>query len=228
MHRNLEQSLRPDAKQLRHARRDEARQRAVARSTQGELLIRVMSDDPANINAYGHGGESTRALATLLKQDVPNAVFLYQRRVDVRSHEDPIDLVAVTPSGVWVIDIQPCAGGRVQVRGRRGWFHRQYGRLVIRGRDRTAYLDRLMHQSVAVEEALADIDRPAVPVRPAFCFFDAETAWRGTPDLGEAAMTTPKRLISLLRNSSRTMSDYDVSMTAHALGQRLPRQHIRD
>lgn len=199
----------------------------MSRSPQGEKLMRAMSDDPTAINGYGHGGEHTRDLATSLTQSVANAVFLYQRRLGLRSSEDPIDLIAVVPSGVWVVDIQSCAGGRVQVSGRHRLWSSAFTHLLIRGRDRTAYLDRLITQARAVDEVLADLDRPDVPVRPVFCFLDADIGWRGTPKVGQAALTTPKKLISRLERSSRTLSDIEVSAIAQALGQRLPRQHIR-
>jgi hypothetical protein len=41
-------------------------------------------------------------------------------------------------------------------------------------------------------------------------------------------LTTPRRLSSLLQRSSRSLSDVEVSAVALALGQRLPRQHVRD
>jgi hypothetical protein len=200
----------------------------MSRSPQGEKLIRAMSDDLDSINEYGHGGERTRDLASLLSGAVDNGIFLYQRRLGLRSTSDPIDLIAVTPSGVWVVDIQSCAGGRVEVGGRHGMIRGRYTHLIIRGRDRTAYLDRLTGQAQAVEETLAELDRPDVPVHGAFCFYDADIRWRRTPEVGQAVLTTPRRLSSLLRRSPRVMSDIEVSAIAQALGQRLPRQQVRD
>jgi hypothetical protein len=137
-------------------------------------------------------------------------------------------VLAVVPSGIWVVDIQSCAGGRVEVSGRQGTIKGHYTHLMIRGRDRTSYLDRLTGQAQAVEEMLQELGRPDVPVLPAFCFYDADIQWRRTPELGIARLTTPKRLISLLHKSPRVMTDIEVSAMAQALGQRLPRQHVRD
>jgi hypothetical protein len=217
-----------DAKERRALRREAARERAISRSAQGDKLLLTMSDDPSAINGYGHGGERTRDLAYTLTKTATNAIFLYQRRLSLRSTEDPIDLIAVAPSGVWIIDIQTCAGGRVAVGGRQRMMSSRFTHLLIRGRDRTAHLDRLTGQARAVEEALSELDIMDVPVRPAFCFYDAETQWRGTPMVGTAVLTTPRRLSSLLQRSSRSLSDVEVSAVALALGQRLPRQHVRD
>jgi hypothetical protein len=217
-----------DAKERRSHRRDSVREHAMSRSPQGEKLIRAMSDDLASINEYGHGGERTRDLATLLSDAVDNGIFLYQRRLGLRSTSDPVDLIAVMPSGVWVVDIQSCSGGRVEVSGRHGKMRGRYTHLLIRGRDRTAFLDRLTSQALAVEEAVAELGRPDINVRPAFCFYDADIRWRRTPEVGQALLTTPQRLSSLLRRSHRVMSDIEVSALAQALGQRLPRQQVRD
>ncbi len=216
-----------DAKQQRVQRRAMARDLAISRSPQGEKLIRAMSDDPSVINGYGHGGERTRDLANTLRESVDSGVFLYQRRLGVRSSADPIDLLAVVPSGVWVIDVQSCAGGRVEVKNRQRMLSSRYTNLLIRGRDRTAYLDRLAGQALAVEETLADLDRSDVPVVPAFCFYDADIGWRRTPEVGQALLTTPRRLTHLLVKRPRVMSDIEVSALAQALAQRLPRPHLR-
>lgn len=217
-----------DAKERRTQRRAAVRDRALSRSPQGEKLLRAMSDDPAAINEYGHGGKRTRDLATALADAVHHGIFLYQRRLGHRSSADPIDLIAVVPSGVWVIDIQSCAGGRVEVSGRLRMFSGRFTHLLIRGRDRTAHLDRLSGQVRAVEETLAELDRSDVPVRPAFCFYDADIRWRRTPVVGQALLTSPRRLIALLQRSRRVMTDIEVSAMAQALGQRLPRQFVRD
>ena len=75
---------------------------------------------------------------------------------------------------------------------------------------------------------MAELGRPDINVRPAFCFYDADIRWRRTPEVGQALLTTPQRLSSLLRRSHRVMSDIEVSALAQALGQRLPRQQVRD
>lgn len=228
MKTNPDRAAARDAKQRRSQGRDAARDEAISRSPQREKLIRAMSDDPAGINEYGHGGERTRDLAHMLQDTVDNAILLYQRRLGLRSCADPIDLIAIVPSGVWVIDIKSCAGGRVEVRGRQGMLSGRYTHLLIRGRDRTAYLDRLAGQVTAVEETLQELGRVDVPVQPVFCFYDADVGWRRTPEVGHARLTTPKRLTTLLQKGPRALSDTEVSALAHALGQRLPRQHLRD
>ncbi len=216
------------AKDSRAQRRDAARDRAMSRSTQGGRLLRVLSDDPADINGYGHGGEWTRELARTLKAAVPTGIFLFQRRLGPTSTEDPIDLLAIVPSGIWVIDIQTCSGGQAAVRGRKHLLSSHYTHLVIRGRDRTAYLDRVINQAMSVQEALGELGRSEVPVRTAFCFYDAATRWRGTPRVGQTLLTTPKRLTGLLQKSSHKLSDTEIATLGQAVGYALPRQPVRD
>ena len=228
MQTNPDRAAARDAKERRSHRREAVREHAIARSPQGEKLIRAMSDDLAAINEYGHGGERTRDLAKLLSDGVDNGVFFYQRRLGLRSTEDTIDLIAVMPSGIWIVDIQSCAGGRVEVAGKHGVMGGRYTHMLIRGRDRTTYLDRLTGQAQSVEETLEELSRSDVPVHAVFCFYDADIRWRRTPEVGQARLTTPQRLRSMLRKSPRVMSDIEVSAMAQALGQRLPRQPLRD
>lgn len=216
------------AKDRRAQRRDAALDRAMSRSSQGGKLLRALSDDPADINGYGHGGEHTRDLARDLKAAVPTGIFFYQRRLGLRSTEDPIDLLAMVQSGVWLIDIQSCAAGPAAVRGRKHLLSSHYSHLVIRGRDRTAYLDRLVSQARSVEDTLAELGRSSVPVHTAFCFYDTDTRWRGTPRVGQTLLTTPKRLTGVLQKGPLKLRDTEIVTLAQALGHRLPRQHLRD
>jgi hypothetical protein len=227
MHTRPGRTVARDARERRSRRRESARQDAISRSPQGEKLIRLMSDDPDGINEYGHGGERTRDLANALQRTLDDGVLLFQRRLSARSAADPIDVLAVVPSGVWVIDIQACNGGRVEVTGRRGLLRGRYSHLLIRGRDRTAYLDRLTGQAQAVTETLHELGRGDVPVHAVFCFYDADVQWRRTRRLGQARLTTPKRLIRMLLRTPRTMTDIEMSALAQALAQHLPRQHRR-
>ncbi len=228
MQTNPDRAYARTVKDRRAQRRDAARDRAMSRSSQGGKLLRVLSDDPADINVYGHGGERTRDLARTLKAAVPTGIFFYQRRLARTSTDDPIDLLAMVPSGIWVIDIQTCAGGPAQVKGRKHLLSSHYTHLVIRGRDRTANLDRLVSQARSVEDTLAELGRSGVPVRTAFCFYDTDTQWRGTPRVGQTLLTTPRRLTGLLQNGSHKLRDTDIVTLAQALGDRLPRQHVRD
>ena len=92
--------------------------------------------------------------------------FLHDRRVP--GSRANIDHIAITPSGVWVIDAKNYKG-RIRVESTR-----KHGeRLFIKGRNRTRLVDGLDRQVGLVRAAVGELD-PDVPVRGAFCFIHTD------------------------------------------------------
>jgi hypothetical protein len=92
--------------------------------------------------------------------------FLHDRRVP--GSRANIDHIAITPSGVWVIDAKNYRG-RIRVESTR-----KHGeRLFIEGRNRTKLVDGLDRQVGLVRAAVGELD-PDVPVRGAFCFIHTD------------------------------------------------------
>lgn len=138
----------------------------------------------------------------------PTRCLLHDRRL-LNSRAN-IDHLAVTRSGIWVIDSKKYRG-KVEVR--RPLFGDV--RLVINGRDRSKLADSLSKQVAAVAAAVGS----GVVVRGAFCLVDAELpllrtlTFRNYPLLRRRALA--KRL-----NGPGPLSDAEVSALATLLAGR--------
>lgn len=137
--------------------------------------------------------------------------LLHDRRIP--GSRANIDHLAVTPTGVWVIDSKQHKG-RVEVR--RPLFGD--ARLLIDRRDRSRLADGLARQVAVVATAVG----PGVPVRGVFCLVDAELpflrtlTFRGYPLVG-------RRKLAKMLNAPGTLPDAQVQAVAALLeGRFLP------
>jgi hypothetical protein len=97
------------------------------------------------------------------------ALFLYNRQLG-GGLDGGIDIIAVAPSGVFVIDPDNCPGSKVRA-------NTAGDVLVIDGRLRprkTAHMDR---QYEVVAAAVLSSPVPQAPVGAAYCFVDADLPW---------------------------------------------------
>jgi hypothetical protein len=102
-------------------------------------------------------------------EQIPGIVVLHDRiKPGAKAN---IDHIAVTPSGVWVIDAKVRAGKKLEYRDRGGMFSRDE-RLIVGGRDETKLVDNMVWQVQTAFEACGDLLGDTV-VRPALCFVDA-------------------------------------------------------
>jgi hypothetical protein len=147
-------------------RRDRREQRTRERHPRVGGLLLALRDPPQHETAWQRGAAGERAVAESLEQRVTDGrvILLHDRRMP-RSHAN-IDHLAVTPSGVYVIDAKDYTG---KVRVERPWFGQP--KLLVNGRDRTKIIDGLDRQVAAVRDA---IDDPTIPVHGVLCFTKAD------------------------------------------------------
>ncbi len=129
----------------------------------GGLLLAV-GDEPHHEAAFRRGARGERTAALWLDRHTargPAQVLCDRRMPRGRGN---IDLLAIAPSGVFVIDVK-AHGGRVAVERR--LFAAP--RMSIRGRDRTSLLDGLDRQIEAVRSVLSD-GYAELPVQGVLCF----------------------------------------------------------
>lgn len=180
----------------------------------------VLSDPTAGERSYAIGAEGEEQVAGRLARYCPGIPIMHDRRIP-RTRAN-IDHLAVTASGVWVIDTKRYRG-RIEVR--RPLFGEP--RLVIGGRDQTTLVERLAWQVESVGQALAAI-APSVDVHGCLCF----VAPRGTlPDGGLPLLRTlsidgfpllsPRRLAARLRRGGDVTAGGRDALAA-ALAQRFP------
>ncbi|MEZ5234461.1 MAG: nuclease-related domain-containing protein [Acidimicrobiales bacterium] len=170
----------------------------------------------------GAAGEEEVALALDLCADV---IPLHDRRIPgTRAN---IDHLAVTASGVWVIDAKWYAG-KVERRDV-GGFLRTDERLYVGGRDRTGLVAAVVKQCDVVRTALHRIAAQqdvglGVEVRGVLCFVGADwPGWRlKPPRIGGVVCVWPEALASLFRGAANPSAVIDQRAVAAALAAAFP------
>ena len=205
-------------------RRSEARRQKVLREhpETGEFLL-AMSDEPTAESAFDHGTPWQRWVAELLREEFPKGVFLFHRRRGPGRHDD-IDVVAVLPSGVWIVDIRRYEGARAEVR-HRGGDRSGAKYLAVDDTDAIAVLDDLDDQAGAVATALTNAGWETVETHSVLCLVDVESAWRGHTTVGGAHVTKARPMLKLLAVGPVVLDDTDIASLGLSLDKALPRQH---
>ena len=129
---------------------------------------------------------------------------LHDRRIPVSRAN--IDHLAVTPSGVFVIDAKKYAGcPRLKVEG--GLLRPRTEKLVVGSRSCTKLVDGVLKQVEVVKKAIGD----DVPVHPVLCFVGADWPLIGGSFTTRGVMVLwPKKLYPLLAaDGSTTIEDIE-------------------
>ncbi len=144
----------------RKARRED---RVRERHPHIEGLLLSLQDAPTHEKAWAEGEE---ALGAFFVKRCPEVVVLHDRRMP--GSRANIDHLAITPSGVHVIDAKRYKG-KIEVR--KPLFGAE--KLLIAGRDKTKLLDGLERQADAVRQAL-ERGLEHVPVHACLCFVNPD------------------------------------------------------
>lgn len=126
----------------------------------GGLLLAV-SKEPTSTRVWAQSAAGERAVAAKLDALVgDHVVALHDRRLrrpDGTLSKADIDHIAVTPSGVWVIDAKAHQGS-LEVRRSGGLLSSRVEALYINGRDQTRLVHGLLKQVDAVRRELAAVE----------------------------------------------------------------------
>ena len=146
----------------------------------GGLLL-ALSNEPASTRVWAQGASGERAVAAKLDELAgEHLIALHDRKMlrpDGRASRANVDHLAITASGVWVVDAKTHQGA-LQVRRSGGLFSPRVERLFIAGRDKTSLIDGLAGQVEAVRSVLVGVGAD-VTVRGALCFVGTELPWFG-------------------------------------------------
>ncbi len=166
----------------------------------GNLLV-ALTQDPTSTRVWAQGAAGERAVAARLDALTGDQVLaLHDRRLrrpDGTLSRANIDHLAVTGTGVWVIDAKSHQGA-LEVRRAGGLFSPRTENLYINGRDRTPLVHGLLKQVDAVRREL-DSAHVAVPVRGALCFVGTELPWLGNSRIVDVPLVGLRGLAKLLR-----------------------------
>lgn len=132
-------------------------------------LILAMSDDPQSTKAWNTGAIGEEQLGRRLDELVSDSVrVLHDRRIPgTRAN---IDHIAITPTGIYVIDAKRYVNQRPALRIEGGILRPRVEKLMVGGRDRTKLVDGMLGQVETVRGLVGD----DVPVTGVLCFIDAD------------------------------------------------------
>lgn len=119
-----------------------------------------------------------------------SALFLYNRRLGDARHGDEIDILAVVPSGVFIIDPKKYVGRNVRATP-------AYDAFIIDGQPRPHLSERMSGQLLIVSAAVGSGPVPDAPVGAAYCFVRAHLPWRRI-HVHSVPVMTPRSVAKLL------------------------------
>lgn len=180
---------------------DEARTRA-AWGRFGGIAV-ALTPERQSTRAWASGAEGEERVGARLDQlEQVGVRVLHDRRIPgTRAN---IDHIAVTATGVWVIDTKRYDGQSPEKRVEGGILRPRVEKLWVRG-DKTRLVESVRWQVEKVAEAV-----PGVPVRGVLCFIDAQWGMLADPfTVNDVLVTWPKNLAKRLRAEASGRLDTD-------------------
>ncbi len=188
----------------------------------GGLLL-ALSREPTSTRVWAQGAAGERAVAAKLDALIGEHVAaLHDRRLRRRDGTlsiANIDHIAVTPSGVWVIDAKTHQGP-LEVRRSGGLFSPRVEALYINGRDQTRLVHGLLKQVDAVRRELSAVEA-SIAVHGALCFVGTELPWFGSSSIADVPLVGRRGLAKLLLRPG-DVDTTDREAVAAFLDQRFP------
>lgn len=194
-----------------YARRVAAREARVrARHPRiGGLLLRL-SGPKRTTEAFAIGAAGEREVAERLQREVGESVlFLFNRKRGTGRVGGDIDIIAISASGVWIIDPKKYAGKKIRASRARDMF-------IIDGRRRPQLAESMRRQIDAVTAGVRGGPIATAPVRAAYCFVGADLPWGslvvdGVPALGMRGLVKALREQGPLDGDVRSRLHVDLS-----------------
>jgi hypothetical protein len=198
-----------------HERRRARREQAVRDKHPriGGLLL-ALKQPPAHERRWAHGAGGEELVAAALENKCrPEVVVLHDRAIP--GSRANIDHIAITPSGVWVIDTKRY-NGKIEV------AKPLFGsaKLKLAGRDQTKLVAGLAKQVELVKPVVHAL-QPDVPVRGAFCFVQGDLPLLGTLSITGFPLLHRRSLPKKLNANGRLTLDGIVAL-AENLAHRFP------
>lgn len=165
-------------------------------------LIHAFTDEPQSTKAWDTGAVGEERLGSRLNELASDTLrVLHDRRIP--GSRANIDHLAVTPTGVFVIDAKKYAG-RPHLKIEGGLLRPRVEKLVVGTRDCTKLVDGMLKQISIVREVVGD----QVAVQGVLCFVEADWpllgGWFATRGV---EVMRPKKLYPLLQAGDSTDSD---------------------
>jgi hypothetical protein len=200
------------------------RREAHAREKLGRLsgVYLALSNEPQSTRAWGIGSSGERRLGAYLDtlNDDVSVIVLHDRRIP-RTRAN-IDHIAITRSGVFVIDAKNYSG-KVQKVDKGGWFSADL-HLYVGRRDCSKLIPAMAKQVEVVSRALGEdvMKELALTVTPVLCFVDAEWSLFARPFQLEGVWVEWSKSLGQRLQAPGPLSEEQVRTLAELVAARLP------
>ncbi|WP_332643066.1 nuclease-related domain-containing protein [Aeromicrobium sp.] len=169
---------------------------------------------PHTTTAFAKRAAAERAVAERFDRDLGDSVrFLYNRRLGIGPERRGIDIIAIAPGGVFVIDPKAYAGKQIRA-------NRAGDEFVVDGRLRPALSLGMRRHIDAVAIAVSEGPIPAAEVSAAYCFIEADLPW-GRMLVDNVLATTPRGVVKMLKRAGPLTAE-DRSTLHQYLGAEFP------
>lgn len=181
----------------------------------GDLLLKL-GEAPQHETSFKTGDRGEKAVASSLEQRTSGSPVLLLHNRRMPGGRGDIDHIAITPTGVFVIDAKGIKG---KVRVARPLFGAE--KLIVKGRDRTKLIDGLDRQVAAVKGTLEAGGHPGLSVQGVLCFTQADLPLLGTVKIRGHLLLYRKALAKRLRREG-SLELEAIEAAARALAEALP------
>jgi hypothetical protein len=165
---------------------------------------------PNHVTAWATGADGEGRTARYLDQlRAEGFAVLHDRRIP--GSRANIDHIVIGPPGVYVVETKSLAG-QLKVRG---------NEVYVAGRRKTAMLEEVRREALAVQVALAaELEALDLPVIPFICVHRASLPWFGA-QAGGVRIVSGTDLVKRLRKADARLSPEEVQQLKTAAGSRL-------
>ena len=151
-------------------------------------------------------------MALRLIRDLGDSVqFLFNRQVGFGSARGDIDIIAIAPSGVHVIDPKAYRNKKVRANRARDAF-------IVDGRLRPALAVSMRRHIDAVAIAVSEGPLPATSVTAAYCFVGADLPW-GRLVVDDVRATGPRGVVKMLKKPGPLSAEDRSTLHAYLMHQ---------
>jgi Nuclease-related domain len=186
----------------------------------GGFIYRVRPE-PQNIKSWSSGAAGERAVGGLLESLSKRGVLvLHDRRIPGSSSN--IDHIAISSSGLYVIDTKHYQRARVKKTHLSSFFGPDHEQLIVQGQNRTKLVTGTVHQRDAVRRALWDLPQArGVPLLRMLVFVDSDWGRFTSPIEVDGAWIGPPRRMAKAVSRSGPIDSHTVLLIGERLAQRL-------
>lgn len=199
-------------------RREQARERRI-REAHPKLggIIHALTDDPQSTKAWNTGALGEERLGSRLNEFASDTLRVLHDR-QIPGSRANIDHLAVTPTGVFVIDAKKYAG-RPHLKIEGGLLRPRVEKLMVGTRNCSKLVDGMLKQIDVVRGVIGD----AIEIQGVLCFVEADWPLFGGPFTTRGVgVMSPRKMYPLLRADGGSADSSAIDGVYRKLASTLP------